>query len=140
MDVTTEVSTTPWAAIILGALSIGGTVISGVLHSLIKKSISDSEENAKLKHAATLAEVKQVKSDLELKLEKLNGDFRVLQADVKAGIINSDKVLQQQMVRFAESLRVIKTLVQNGEARFAELQKEMKEVHVFVDRIKRGGG
>lgn len=140
MDLSTEIATSnPLVAIILGCIGVAGTLASALLHTAVKRGLAQSEENAQLKQESILSDVDKIRSELLLKLERMSGDFRVLEAQIKSALMTSDKALSEQARRTDAALNAVKNVIQRGESRFDVLQKELAAVRIYCDRIKKEG-
>lgn len=140
MDVTTEVTGNhPFLAIVITFLGIGGTLISGILHAAVKRSLAQSAENAELEKKLVLAQIEKVKTELMFEMQKIISDFALLRNDVKFSLSNTEKVNEAQLKRFADSLKTIQALAARGEKKYSEVLTKLETMHVYVERIKRGG-
>lgn len=139
MEISTELhSNNPLVVIALAGLSTVGTVVSLLAHALIKKYVNFTEENEKLKEAAINGKIESARKDLMHEMTILQAAFKTLEAKVGEAIKETEAESLRQAQRLASAMTAIRNINAASEKRFSMFQEDLKRVHVYVERIKKG--
>lgn len=123
------------ALTIIGTLA---TAIAGLMAHGVSKRGKESSKTQRLRDQLADANLKALKAELLREVEAQRGDFKQLEAIVKAHLVNSDKLLVQQADKFLAALKGIQAMHRRGDERMQKLEEMYKEIHHFCERIRPG--
>lgn len=138
MDVLSNVTSSfPVLMGFCSGLTILGGIITASFSFAIKSHLKTARQNEKYKDESIQNKITAAANELKVSMERLNGEFRALQVEVKASLLGIEKANAEQVRRYEQSINAIKVIFQKSENKFEIFQRELKEVRVLVERIKK---
>lgn len=121
------------ALTVIGTLA---TAIAGFMAHGVSRRGKESSNTQRLRDQLQDANMKALKAELLREVEAQRGDFKQLEAIVKAHMLNADKLLLAQGDKFLAALKGIQAMHRRGDERLQKLEEMYREIHHFCERIK----
>ena len=125
------------AAVVLVALiqAVAAVVVAVIAHRQGKKSRAHSTSL----RFETRVQLMEMEKRLDAKISAVREDFRELDGFVRAALSAVERTSRERMKEFSTSLQAVKNIFREYTKTQLKLEQQIREVHVFCERIKKSG-
>lgn len=122
----------------------GLTILGGLITTagafMLKKHLGTLKENAMLKDAAIRNSISESKAELEVKFERLRGEFLALKQRVEQSMVDQKAAVDGLSMKHERTMGVMKKAYEQTDARLKLMEEKQQKTQFLVERIVKKGG